>query len=620
MKKTLILLYFLFLITVSVFAQAPEKLSYQAVIRNASNALVSNQTVGMRISILQGSASGTVVYGETHTPNTNANGLVSLEIGGGIQVSGSFSGINWSAGPYFIKTETDPSGGTAYSITGTTQLLSVPFALYAKTSGSSISGPQGPAGPQGPQGLPGPIGPQGPQGPVGPAGATGPQGPAGVNGPTGLQGPAGLPGSNGADGKNTLIKTSLEASGLNCANGGIKIETGLDANSNGVLDPSEVNTSLTRYICNGATGAIGPQGPAGLGFSNGTATNQMMYWNGTAWVTLSPPQSQGQVLTFCNGSLTWTTGGVCPASLATLTTTTVSSITSTTASSGGNISNDGGGAITARGVCWSTSQNPTIALTTKTTDGTGTGSFTSSITGLSPSTVYYVRAYATNSAGTVYGNQVSFTTLTSLFTNGGGVTDIDGNTYNSIIINGQEWMKENLKVSKYRNGAAIPTNLDNPTWQNTTSGAYAIYNNDAANNTTYGKLYNWYAVADPRGLCPAGWHVPTDAEWTTLENFLIGTAVAGGKMKSTGTIQAGTGLWQDPNGGATNSSGFTALPGGSRNPNGNYNWVSFFGYWWSSSENSTGIAWYRLLGYDIGSSNRDYYNDRFGFSVRCLRD
>jgi len=141
------------LMTASMFAQSPSKMSYQAVIRNSSNTLVSSSVVGMKISILQTSPSGTAVYVETQTPTTNANGLASIEIGGGTVVSGNFSAIDWANGPYFVKTETDPSGGTSYSITGTSQLLSVPYALYAASSGSSMPGPQGPVGPQGPAGV-----------------------------------------------------------------------------------------------------------------------------------------------------------------------------------------------------------------------------------------------------------------------------------------------------------------------------------------------------------------------------------------------------------------------------------------------------------------------------------
>ena len=140
------------LLTASVFAQAPQKMSYQAVIRNSSNTLITSAPIGMQISVLQGSASGTAVYVETQTPSTNANGLASVEIGGGTVVSGNFSTINWANGPYFIKTETDPTGGTVYTITGTNELMSVPYALF------SANGTPGPAGPQGIQGIPGPVG------------------------------------------------------------------------------------------------------------------------------------------------------------------------------------------------------------------------------------------------------------------------------------------------------------------------------------------------------------------------------------------------------------------------------------------------------------------------------
>jgi uncharacterized protein (TIGR02145 family) len=215
-------------------------------------------------------------------------------------------------------------------------------------------------------------------------------------------------------------------------------------------------------------------------------------------------------------------------------------------------------------------------------------------------------------AGTVLGNGV--------FVPGNGVTDIDGTVYTSIIINGQEWMQQNLAVTKYRNGDPIPTGLSGITWLTTTSGAYAINNNDAANNTTYGKLYNWYAVNDSRGLCPTGWHVPSDAEWTTLETSLGGSSVAGGKMKSTGTINNGDGLWYSPNEQATNESGFTGLPGGYRASNGTYNAIGSNGSWWSSTEGDSTSAWYRVLYYNYSSVDRTNGNKRFGFSVRCVRD
>jgi hypothetical protein len=154
MKNSLFTLLIL-LLSASFWAQSPEMMSYQAVIRDANNSLVTNSSIGMKISILQGSISGNSVYTETQNPTTNSNGLIAIEIGNGTTVFGDFSTIDWSNNSYFIKTETDPTGSINYSIEGTTQLLSVPYALYSKTSGSSTPGPQGIQGPQGPQGTPG---------------------------------------------------------------------------------------------------------------------------------------------------------------------------------------------------------------------------------------------------------------------------------------------------------------------------------------------------------------------------------------------------------------------------------------------------------------------------------
>ncbi|HAD12231.1 MAG TPA: hypothetical protein DCF33_07310 [Saprospirales bacterium] len=175
-------------------------MSYQAVIRNSNDELVIGTPVGMKISILKGSANGLVVYSETQHLNTNANGLVSLEIGNGTPVTGTFAAIDWASGPYFIKTETDPSGGSNYSIAGTTQLTSVPYALFSANSTPGPQGPIGLTGPAGPQGATGPAGPQGPTGLTGPAGLAGATGPAGPQGPIGLTGPAGPQGATGPQG------------------------------------------------------------------------------------------------------------------------------------------------------------------------------------------------------------------------------------------------------------------------------------------------------------------------------------------------------------------------------------------------------------------------------------
>ena len=258
----------------------------------------------------------------------------------------------------------------------------------------------------------------------------------------------------------------------------------------------------------------------------------------------------------------------------------------------------------------------------KTTDGAGAGSFASSITGLNANTDYYVRAYASNSAGTGYGDTVSFTTTHETST----VSDIDGNIYQTVKIGNQWWMAENLKATHYRNGEAVPNVTEVITWYNLTGGAYCEYNNDLNNVATYGRLYNWYAVNDSRIIAPAGWHVPSDTEWKQLEMYLgMSQAEAdatgyrgtdeGGKLKESGTTH-----WQSPNTGATNQSGFSGLPGGYRYFDGGYAGVGYYASFWSSAESNGGFAWVRDL--NCPSSGIHRYDDfkKGGNSIRCVRD
>jgi uncharacterized protein (TIGR02145 family) len=195
------------------------------------------------------------------------------------------------------------------------------------------------------------------------------------------------------------------------------------------------------------------------------------------------------------------------------------------------------------------------------------------------------------------------------------VSDIDGNTYLPVTICNQTWTKSNLNVSRYRNGDVIPQVTDPNAWANLTTGAWCYYNNDPVNGQTYGKLYNWYAINDTRGIAPIGWHIPTDLELTTLTtNCLGGDGIAGGKMKEIGITH-----WLTPNAGATNISGFTALPGGFRNASG-FNSIGIDGYFWSFSENDTTNAWYRILVYGNAGVGRSSTFKNLGFSVRCIKD
>jgi uncharacterized protein (TIGR02145 family) len=206
------------------------------------------------------------------------------------------------------------------------------------------------------------------------------------------------------------------------------------------------------------------------------------------------------------------------------------------------------------------------------------------------------------------------------------VKDIDGNIYRAVTIGTQVWMAENLKVTHYRNGDAIPNVTDNAAWESLTTGAYCEYDNDLNNVATYGRLYNWYAVNDSRNIAPEGWHVPTDAEWKQLEMYLGMSQTEadavdwrgtdeGGKLKESGTIH-----WLNPNTGATNESGFSALPGGWR-----YYYATYYGIgsnagFWSSTESSSSSAWFRYLSSASSGVNRGYYDKQIGFSVRCVKD
>jgi uncharacterized protein (TIGR02145 family) len=198
------------------------------------------------------------------------------------------------------------------------------------------------------------------------------------------------------------------------------------------------------------------------------------------------------------------------------------------------------------------------------------------------------------------------------------VTDIDGNAYKTVTIGNQVWMAENLKVTHYRNGNAIPLVTDNTAWNALITGAYSYYNNDTNNIAVYGCLYNWYAIIDSNNICPKGWHIPSDSEWMELVTYLGGTRAAGGKMK-----EAGTKHWADPNEGATNEIGFTALPGGLRG-NGGAFWSGdidggIAGWWSSTVEGNNTYGW--MVHYSNAKIMRSQsHSNANGLSIRCIKD
>ncbi|MFK7922655.1 MAG: collagen-like protein [Bacteroidia bacterium] len=288
--KNIFTLFIALILTANVFAQSPEGMSYQAVVRNASDALVQNSPVGMQISILQGGAAGTPVYVETQTPNTNANGLVSIEIGSGIVVLGDFATIDWTAGPYFIKTETDPTGAANYTISGSSQMMSVPYALYAKTSGSAIPGPQGDPGPTGATGA---TGPQGPTGLL-------PNGSAAGNTPY-WDGSAWVTNSSNIfnDGNNIGIGTAPSTDAKLNVSGGIEME--------GIQIKSTNSTQVGKTLNLGTYGALvmvnfytqcQSTSTGGLLYIDGSGNVEVMSEAGLSGSTLT---AAGNVLTITNG-------------------------------------------------------------------------------------------------------------------------------------------------------------------------------------------------------------------------------------------------------------------------------------------------------------------------------
>jgi uncharacterized protein (TIGR02145 family) len=381
------------LITSFLFAQAPLATPYQAVLRNADGSVMANAAANMIFMIHDGTAMGNVVYQESQSVTSNAQGLVSCVVGNGVVSQGNFANINWGSGAKFLHVM---MGTTDL---GTQQMLSVPYALNAASTKVTIS-------------------------------ATG---------------------DTLTVGGNSVIVPGISA-----------------ANSN-------------------SNGGLGAQVLPG----NTTCTNEYI-----------------------------------------------------------------------------------------------------SVTGC--------------------GGQTSL--------------NYDSRTYDLVEIGGQCWFADNLATDQYSNGDLIPTGLDNTTWSTTTNGAYAIYNNDPANDVTYGKLYNWYTTVDTRGLCPTGWHVPTDCEWMYLEGSL-GMSVQQQELVNSwrgsnqgGAMKAMTN-WISPNAGASNSSNFNALPGGDRNFNGNYDVIYNNGYWWTSTEDSVGNAWARLLTFNYSGVFRGYGTSELdGFSIRCVRD
>jgi len=591
MKKSLLFLTMVWF-SFSALAQTPQAFKYQTVARNNAGEILASQNISFQMTLLQGALPGNAVYTETHSATTNATGLATLEIGRGTPVTGSFATINWSTTPVFLKTEIDPAGGSAFVEMGTSELLSVPYALFAENTANNDDADANPANE--------------------------------------LQ---------------TLTQNSYQVS--LSQNGGSFLtgilsysQTEIDAliPYNGLTVHNTTTNCINYYYVNNWFEACGTCTPQP---SQANAGADQSFTNSTTTVTLdatSPTHGTG-LWTIVSGDGGTIENAINPTSgftgQACQSYNLMWSVTTSCGSSTDNVNIAFNYQPTAPdagpdqiGIGGSTT---TLAANTP-ADGTGLwavvsgegGSFgdptspVSTFTGVP--TTDYTLSWTISTPCASLNDEVNI----RFWSCGLPIADArDSKTYTTIQIGTQCWMAQNLNVGTRIAGTANMAN-------NTTIEKYCCSNSDAQCDV-YGGLYQWDEMMNysttpgVQGICPDGWHLPTDAEWCTLTTYLDATVNcstigwsgtnAGGKMKETGTTH-----WSSPNTGATNSSAFTGLPGGYRDLDGTFNALGIGGYWWSSTEYSATIAWIRhLLNYNA-NLYRYNYTKGFGFSVRCLKD
>ncbi|MCX6302059.1 MAG: fibrobacter succinogenes major paralogous domain-containing protein [Bacteroidia bacterium] len=628
-------------------AQVPQGFNYQAVAHTSTGAPIANTTIQVKAAILSDTITPVVVWEELHsTVKTNASGVFSLVIGTGTKQSGSasaFNEVDWTIPPLFIKIQVNYQG--SWRSMGSAKLWTVPYAMVADDLTGSVKK----------------LAVTGETSDMEEAlfevknkegqtvfavynegvriyvddGAKGAKGGFAIGG----FGSAKTPSRDLFVVNPDSVRVYIDTETGKGAKGGFAIG-GFSSSKPIPEEYLRVTRDSTRVYLNDETKgtkggfAIGGFGnskslPGGYMLIHPDSTRFYVRESGsgisstfniigikldntlTSLMTASTDTvGIGGVLNVQNnltvtGDISYT--GEVNSIVPEVVTIEYFNETDTSAMVTGEIISNGGKPVITSGIVWSTSPGPTIDLTTKTTDGTLTGQFTSTMSELTELTTYYVRAYAINENGTGYGNEITVTTV-------GVVFDIDGNWYIASIAGTQIWLLQNLKVTHLNDGTPIDNVTDQAIWMSLSTPGYAWYNNDAVTYADYGLLYNW-ATVNTGSLCPAGYHVPSEAELSTVIAWLGGPLVAGGSFKETGTTH-----WLDPNTGAENTDfGFAGLPGGLRDYMGFFSGIGENCNMWTSTRVASDPT-YTSVYYNSAEIFVQTMMQGAGMSIRCLKD
>ena len=637
--------------------------------------ILKNEKISVRITLLKDSTSGETVYQEKHEPSTDTNGLFTIQIGASKLYAGDFSKIDWSTGIYYILSEIDLKGGSNYSIRGTSQLLSVPYALYAGNAAKGEkgdkgdtglpgndgkSGPQGDKGDKGDAGLTGNDGKSGPQGDKGDKGNTGIAGNDGKQGPQGDKGDKGDTGLTGNDGKqgpqgDKGDKGDTGVAGNDGKQGaqgdkGDKGDTGAPGND-GQTGPQGEKGDKGDTGAPGNDGKQGPQGDKGDKGDTGIAGNNGQDGaqgdkgdKGDTGASGNDGKTgaQGEKGDKGDTGLPGNNGQDGPqGDKGDKGDTGIAGNNGQTGAQGekgdkgdtGIAGNDGQTGLKGEkgdkgdaGPAGNDGKQGAQGDKGDKGDGFKSGTTKNQLLFWDGTEWSLIPPGTHGQTLTVCDGVLTWTSdgecpqkTTPISGYGPNITDVEGNSYKTVYIGTQQWMAENLKTSKYNDGSSIPNVTDNTEWSNLSTGAWCNYENSDSLGRIYGKLYNWYAVSATsngnKNVCPSGWHAPTDAEWTVLTDYLGGANVAGGKMKDDIFIN-----WVSPNIGANNNSLFKGIPAGNRFMDGNFNYVGRFICWWTLSEAAADASWSRILYNNNITTDRGYSNKNLGFSIRCLKD